>query len=58
MRRADMPLGEIEEVKDTCNKQEVNKWLKEGWILLDAKVGQGESGSFAHYIVGRRVGKR
>ena len=62
MRREDMPLGEIEEVKETSSRAEVNKLLKEGWIFLDAKVGQyskgDESKSYGHYILGRRVGRR
>lgn len=56
MHRKDMPLGEIEEVKKVCGEADVNKYLKEGWILLDAKVIQYVPESLekavGYYIIG------
>ncbi len=59
MRRRDMPLGEIEEVRALSGDKIANSFLEKGWILLDARVIQlspESSGQKAmgYYIVGRK----
>lgn len=57
MKRQDLPLGEIEEVR-LCDQPAANEYLKKGWILLDAKVIQLSPESLqkavAYCIVGRK----
>lgn len=58
MRRGDMPLGDIEQVKAFSGDGMANDYLKKGWILLDAKVIQlspeGLEKAMGYYIVGRK----
>ncbi len=58
MRRKDMPLGEVEEVRKLSDQTQVNEYLKKGWILLDARVIQLSPESLekamGYYIVGRK----
>lgn len=62
MRRTDMPLGEIEEVKELGGDKIANSYLKKGWILLDTRVIQlspeGSPKAMGYYIVGLKREKR
>jgi len=54
-----MELEKIKEVRHTANILEANRLLKEGWILLDAKVvevgdAKGVKEAQTRYILGRR----
>jgi len=54
-----MELEKIKQVRYVCNSSEANGLLKEGWIVLDAKVvevgdAKGVKEAGPRYILGRR----
>lgn len=47
------PLYEVKEVAQTSSKDECNKYLSKGWVLISVSSGMEEGYLASRYILGR-----